>query len=128
MSLGKIWTNTLLLAPFRDPFVAVLFRGTTLAIVRSAPRLSMICPLQGHYHRSKIEPCDQSVGQNRKVSPEPNDIFGFIIGNFGGMEEVRTLFCVLRWRWLPVEIVRYKIGCLWSRQRCSKEWLRVAGN
>ena len=70
-------TNTLFLAPFRDPFAMVRYRGTTRSLWDgSAPRLSMICPLQGHYHRSKIEPCDQSVQQNRKVSPEPNDIFG----------------------------------------------------
>ena len=43
----------LLLAPFRDPFAAVCYRGTTLAIARSAPRLSMICPLQGHRFRSR---------------------------------------------------------------------------
>ena len=37
-----------LLAPFRDPFLLRLNRGTALAISRSAPRLSIICPLQGH--------------------------------------------------------------------------------
>ena len=41
-----------------------------------------MAPLQGHYQRSKIESCDKSVRQNRKVSPEPNDFFGLneIIG------------------------------------------------
>ena len=38
-----------LLAPFRDPVSLRLNRGTALAIARFVPRLSMICPLQGHY-------------------------------------------------------------------------------
>ena len=87
MSLGKIWTNTLLLAPFRDPLVGVLLPRDCAHCVRSAPRLSIyptrpcghcgiICPLQGHYRRSRIEPCDKSFRQKRELFPKPDDIFG----------------------------------------------------